>query len=67
MKEYTYRIRMEIRVIAEDEYQAEDKVEALLPKGEDVDVDLIYKIDEDEISFEEAVADCWNEERRNNV
>lgn len=67
MKEYTYRIRMEIRVIAEDEYQAEDKVEAMLPSGEDVDVDLIYKIDEDEVSFEEAVADCWNDERRNNV
>lgn len=55
---------MEIRVIAEDEYQAEDKVEAMLPKGEDVDVDLIYKIDEDDITFEEAVADCWNEERK---
>lgn len=55
---------MEIRVIAEDEYQAEDKVESLLPKGEDVDVDLIYKIDEDEFTFEEAVADVWNERRK---
>lgn len=64
MKEYTYRVRMEIRVIAEDEYQAEDKVEAMLPTSEDVDVDLIYKIDEDEISFEEAIADCWNDERK---
>lgn len=64
MKEYTYRVRMEIRVIAEDEYQAEDKVEAMLPSGEDVDVDLIYKIDEDEVTFEEAVADCWNDERK---
>lgn len=61
MKEYTYRVRMEIRVIAEDEYQAEDKVESLLPKGEDVDVDLIYKIDEDEVTFAEAVADCWRD------
>lgn len=61
MKEYTYRVRMEIRVIAEDEYQAEDKVEAMLPTSEDVDVDLIYKIDEDDITFKEAVADCWRD------
>ena len=58
MKEYTYRVRMEIRVIAEDEYKAEDMVEAMLPNNEDVDIDLIYKIDEDEVTFEE---DCWRE------
>lgn len=58
MKYYKYSVRLEIEVMAEDEYQAEDTLEMILPKGDGIYIDMIDLREEEDISFEEAVADC---------
>ncbi len=65
MKRYTYHIEITISVDAENEEDALEIVELLLPdETSHVKHNLIDLTDEEPISFEEAVADCWNDERK---
>ncbi len=65
MNRYTYEVRMTVTVMAENEYDAEDMVDRILPAQSDqVDIYRCGLDDVEEITYEEAVADCWNDERK---
>lgn len=60
MKKYKFAVEFYATVLAESEDAARDRVERSI----DWDVESMDLIDEDDVSFEEAVADCWNDERK---
>lgn len=62
MKKFYYSICYDIEVIATDEDEAIVQAEEKIPF--DAKQSRIDLVDVDDISFEEAVADCWNDERK---